>query len=227
MNTYRITLKIKLKKVEKLTNADETFQSYNQSNQTNSIHHSHSSPPHSPPTYSDVYSSRHHHHHHHHHNLSNPSSYKVTGTRTAEKRVAILGSGPAGLVSAKYALEHGLRPVVFEKKSGPGGLWSSNTAIWDGMHTNVSKYSVMFGDFPWPKNSSVIPSAADVYNYLLNYIRHFKLEKYFRLNSHVTSVRQLPNKKWEVNWLVLFLVSRFIFTHNYSSRIPYIILAFE
>jgi hypothetical protein len=197
MNTYRITLKIKLKKVEKLTNADETFQSYNQSNQTNSIHHSshhHSSPPHSPPTYSDVYSSRHHHH------LSNPSSYKVTGTRTAEKRVAILGSGPAGLVSAKYALEHGLRPVVFEKKSGPGGLWSSNTAIWDGMHTNVSKYSVMFGDFPWPKNSSVIPSAADVYNYLLNYIRHFKLEKYFRLNSHVTSVRQLPNKKWEVNW---------------------------
>ena len=198
MNTYRITLKIKLKKVEKLTKADENhynhnhnLSNYSEDGLQHHHHRSHHSSPNSPPTYSDVYSSRH---------LSNSSHYKVTGTRTGEKRVAILGSGPAGLVSAKYALEHGLRPVVFEKKSGPGGLWSSNTAIWDGMHTNVSKYSVMFGDFPWPKDSSVIPSAADVYNYLLNYIRHFKLEKYFRLNSHVTSVRQLPNKKWEVNW---------------------------
>ncbi len=60
-----------------------------------------------------------------------------------EKRVAILGSGPAGIVSAKYAIENGILPVVFEKKNKPGGLWSEGTAIWDGMHTNVSRYSVM------------------------------------------------------------------------------------
>jgi hypothetical protein len=199
MNTYRITLKIKLKKVEKQGNTAEE-------NSHHQHHHNQnyrSSPV--PPTYSEVFS--------HNRRLSHASAYKFktspsvdarsgtnNNTTAAEKRVAILGSGPGGIVSAKYALEHGLKPVVFEKKSGPGGLWSSNTAIWDGMHTNVSKYSVMFGDFPWPKDSNVIPSAADVYNYLLNYIRHFKLEKYFRLNSHVTSVRQLPNKKWEVNW---------------------------
>lgn len=117
-----------------------------------------------------------------------------------KKRVAILGSGPAGLVSAKVALENDLVPVIFDKKPIPGGLWSAGTAIWDGMHTNVSKYSVMFSDFPWPKDSSVIPSAKDVYNYLLDYIKHYSLDKYFRLNSNVESVKQLPNKKWQVTW---------------------------
>jgi cation diffusion facilitator CzcD-associated flavoprotein CzcO len=58
-------------------------------------------------------------------------------------RVAILGAGPSGIVAAKYAQEHGIIPVVFEKRAQPGGLWAQGTAIWDDMHTNVSKYSVM------------------------------------------------------------------------------------
>jgi len=116
------------------------------------------------------------------------------------KRVAILGAGPAGLVSAKYAAENGMIPVVFDRKSIPGGLWASGSAIWDGMHTNVSKYSVMFSDFPWPEGTSVIPSAKDVYQYLVDYIKHYDLNKYLRLNSNIESVRQLPNKKWQVTW---------------------------
>ena len=204
MNTYRITLKIKLKKVEKSPpeSPPETPPESPELPQSHrSLHSSHS--PH-PPTYSDIYhnhSSHYQYHNHKHYHDYAQEQHRSSADDFKEKKVAILGSGPGGLVSAKYALEHGLKPIIFEKKSGPGGLWSSNTAIWDGMHTNVSKYSVMFSDFPWPRDSSVIPSAADVYNYLLNYIRHFKLEKYFRLNSHVTSVRQLSNKKWEVNWL--------------------------
>jgi dimethylaniline monooxygenase (N-oxide forming) len=125
---------------------------------------------------------------------------RIKAHNNNKKRVAILGSGPGGLVSAKQALENGIVPVIFEKKSVPGGLWSAGTAIWDGMHTNVSRYSVMFSDFPWPENSSIIPSAKEVYNYLLSYIRHFKLDKYLKLNTFVESVRQLPNKKWQVTY---------------------------
>jgi dimethylaniline monooxygenase (N-oxide forming) len=116
------------------------------------------------------------------------------------KRVAIIGSGPAGLVSAKYAVENDIVPVIFDRKNIPGGLWSSGTAIWDDMHTNVSKYSVQFSDLPHTKEVGVIPSARDIYNYLLEYIRVFQLEKYFKLNTNVESVRQLPNKKWQVTW---------------------------
>jgi dimethylaniline monooxygenase (N-oxide forming) len=49
----------------------------------------------------------------------------------AGKKVAIIGAGPAGLTSAKYALQYGLMPTLFEKSNQIGGLWSSNTAIWD------------------------------------------------------------------------------------------------
>ena len=100
------------------------------------------------------------------------------------KRVAILGAGPAGIVSAKYALENGFVPVVFDKKSLPGGLWSSGTAIWEDMHSNSSRYSVMFSDFGWPDKASIIPSAKDVFNYLISYIEHFKigkLVKYYKI----------------------------------------------
>ena len=124
---------------------------------------------------------------------------KVTPTKKA-KRVAIIGAGPGGIVAAKYASESGLTPVVFDRKESPGGLWREGTAIWDGMHTNVSRYSVMFSDFPWPENSNVIPSAKEVYDYLMRYIRHFELEKYFKLNTFVESVKYLPNKKWQVTW---------------------------
>lgn len=117
-----------------------------------------------------------------------------------KKRVAILGAGPAGIVSAKYALENGFIPVVFEKKSLPGGLWSSGTAIWEDMHSNSSRYSVMFSDFGWPDKASIIPSAKDVYNYLLSYIDHFKIGSHFRFNTLVQLVKQLPNKKWQIIW---------------------------
>jgi len=110
------------------------------------------------------------------------SSYKISIKLRVKptndvKRVAILGAGPAGIVSAKYAVENGFVPVVFDKKSLPGGLWSAGTAIWDDMHSNSSRYSVMFSDFGWPDKASIIPSAKDVYNYLIDYINHFKIEK--------------------------------------------------
>lgn len=132
-------------------------------------------------------------------------SYKISiklrvKPATEIKRVAILGAGPAGIVSAKYAIQNGFLPVVFDKKSMPGGLWSAGTAIWEDMHSNSSRYSVMFSDFPWPEKASIIPAAKDVYNYLLSYINHFKLEKFFQFNTIVQLVKQLPNKKWQIIW---------------------------
>ena len=117
-----------------------------------------------------------------------------------QQRVAIIGSGPSGIVSAKYCAENGLRPVVFEKENRPGGLWAEGTSIWDDMHTNVSRYSVMFSDFPWPQDEKIIPSAKDVLNYLKNYIQHFKMDDYFKYNSNIDHVKQLDDKRWKIDY---------------------------
>jgi NADPH-dependent 2,4-dienoyl-CoA reductase/sulfur reductase-like enzyme len=38
-----------------------------------------------------------------------------------QRRVAIVGSGPGGLVAAKYLREHGFAPVIFEQADNIGG----------------------------------------------------------------------------------------------------------
>jgi len=42
--------------------------------------------------------------------------------KLSDKRVAIIGSGPAGLSCATFLLRAGIRPVVFERADEPGGL---------------------------------------------------------------------------------------------------------
>ncbi len=51
------------------------------------------------------------------------SGYKIEYPElTKGKKVAIIGSGPAGLSCANYLLKGGIKPVVYEKADEPGGL---------------------------------------------------------------------------------------------------------
>ena len=78
--------------------------------------------------------------------------YDIINMQTEKKKVGIIGSGPAGLLAAKYALEYGFVPEVFEKSSGIGGIWHPETgAVWKEMTTNISKYSVYLMGHPWPE----------------------------------------------------------------------------
>jgi dimethylaniline monooxygenase (N-oxide forming) len=118
------------------------------------------------------------------------------------KRVAIIGAGPAGLTSAKYALENGLLPTIFEKSNDVGGLWSrssSNKAVWDGLYSNISYYTEQFSDHPWPTGSLMFPSAKDLYIYLKSYAKRFLLEDITRFNNKIELVEQQGDKKWRIN----------------------------
>jgi dimethylaniline monooxygenase (N-oxide forming) len=58
-------------------------------------------------------------------------AFDVSSTRDAapvviKKRVAVIGAGMAGLVAAKELKEEGHDVVVFERTSGPGGVWASS-----------------------------------------------------------------------------------------------------
>ena len=122
------------------------------------------------------------------------------------KKVAIIGAGSSGLCAAKYALENGLEPVVFDRAPVYGGLWSSNannTAIYDGLYANCSFFCMQFSDHPHKLNDqqqpTIFPSAKYVFSYLNSYIERFNLKNCLRLSTKVEKVKYLLNKKWQVH----------------------------
>jgi dimethylaniline monooxygenase (N-oxide forming) len=119
----------------------------------------------------------------------------------AKNKVAIIGAGISGICSAKFAIEYGLEPTVFEKSDKPGGLWNTCMA-WENLQLNSSKYSFLFYDFPWHDSQSLYPSVADTLEYLNRYIKHFDLESYIKLNRCVMSVKK-DDEKWHVEYINL------------------------
>jgi dimethylaniline monooxygenase (N-oxide forming) len=114
--------------------------------------------------------------------------------------VAVIGAGPAGLASAKAALEAGLRPTVFERSLSPGGIWAPWTgAAWPGMTTNLSRFTCAFSDHLWDQAAPDFPTQARVYGYLQSYSDHFGVTPRIRLGCLVTGVWQ-SGDRWVVKW---------------------------
>ncbi|CAL1134034.1 unnamed protein product, partial [Cladocopium goreaui] len=103
--------------------------------------------------------------------------------------VAIVGAGPSGLAACKAALEEGLKPVVLERQKAVGGLWTVEGKVWNSLRTNLSKYTVAFSDFPWPKDfSAVFPKATEVQRYLAGYAERHQLWPHVCSGCTVTSL---------------------------------------
>ncbi|NQZ14533.1 MAG: NAD(P)-binding domain-containing protein [Alphaproteobacteria bacterium] len=114
------------------------------------------------------------------------------------KRVAIIGAGPAGLVSAKECLAQGLDVTVFEKTDRIGGLWNAGTGhVWDGMRTNLSSDTCRFPDFPHQRAVDTFPTQMDMLDYLRDYTDHHDLERVVRYDSEISNVSQ-NNNGWDV-----------------------------
>jgi cation diffusion facilitator CzcD-associated flavoprotein CzcO len=63
------------------------------------------------------------------------------------KRVAVIGAGAAGLTSARWLLDAGLEPTVFERTGAVGGVWRPDTGLaYPSLRTNTSKQKTAFSD---------------------------------------------------------------------------------
>ena len=114
-------------------------------------------------------------------------------------KVAIVGAGPAGVASAKAALECGLDPTVFEAASSLGGLWKrAGGFTWPGMKTNLSHWNCSFSDYPWPEGTEDFPTSDQVEAYLSRYAMSMNVLSRLRFRQRVARVRPQEGR-WEVS----------------------------
>lgn len=113
--------------------------------------------------------------------------------------VAIIGAGPAGLVTARWLASHGFEPVLFEAADRPGGQWNAASplsATWRGMRTNTSRVMTRFSDLDHPEGTPVYPSREDMHAYLERYADHFGLMPRIRCRTWVERLEKADGGGW-------------------------------
>jgi dimethylaniline monooxygenase (N-oxide forming) len=130
------------------------------------------------------------------------SSEESAGRQVSRHRVAIIGSGPGGLVAARYLKHHGFEPVVFEQDDEIGGQWnvrSPHSGVWPSMVTNTSRSLTCFSDLALEPNIPIFPSNKEILAYLKRYARKFDILSQVRFNSRVELIERNAHG---VGWLV-------------------------
>ena len=120
-----------------------------------------------------------------------------------ERRVAVVGAGPAGLATAKCLQDEGFEPIVLESSDRIGGIWVFRGNYASGPYkstlTQLSKYTFFFSDFPPEERDPLFCDVAAVNKYLHRYIDHFRLRQRIRLNCNVLQVSP-HGSGWKVTY---------------------------
>jgi len=136
-------------------------------------------------------------------------------------KVAIIGAGPAGLVSAREVIRHGCEAVLFEAADQIGGVWvyderveddllgkspgqKVRCSLYDSLRTNIPRDLMAFLDYPfdstgggddiWPR----FPHHTRVLEYLENFSDHNALAPHIRLSAEVHRIEKL-SEGWSVH----------------------------
>ena len=132
----------------------------------------------------------------------------TSSTPDAAKRVAVIGTGAAGLCAAKHLLEVGFDVTSFEIGTQVGGLWcymndSGRSSAYRTLHINTAKNVTNFRDYLFREGVQRFPSHEDMHAYLKDYAEHFGVMERIQFNSEVTKLKPLftpgqEDPKWEV-----------------------------
>jgi dimethylaniline monooxygenase (N-oxide forming) len=133
--------------------------------------------------------------------------------------IAIIGAGPAGLVTAKFLLDQGFEPVLFEQSEDLGGQWNTRAAssgIWPAMCTNTSRVMSYFSDLPQEPETPVYPGNQQMLAYLRRYSERFELSPRTRFHTRVERVDRAPSDR---AWTVASISSRGLSRTETFSRV--------
>ena len=135
-------------------------------------------------------------------------------------KIAVIGAGPAGLVSAREVIRHGCKVVVFEAADQIGGVWvfderveddllgqapeqTIRCSLYDSLRTNIPRDLMAFSDYTfdskgggddsWPR----FPHHTKVLEYLESFSEHYTLTPHIRLAAKVQEIEK-SGKGWTV-----------------------------
>lgn len=133
---------------------------------------------------------------------------KLPKNERPARRAAVIGAGPAGLVTAKSLMERGFDVTLYEKGSSVGGTWkydndNGRQFLYKNLHINTSKRLTAFSGLPFPPETQAIPDHRDMARYLSAYAEHFQIIPRIRFQSAVREVAPLRTNeaeppKWKV-----------------------------
>jgi dimethylaniline monooxygenase (N-oxide forming) len=117
----------------------------------------------------------------------------------ATERVAVIGAGAAGLTGARWLLDAGLEPVIFERTGAVGGLWRPDTGLaYPSLRTNTSKQKTAFSDLAFDAALPDHPQRDQVLAYLERYADLVGVRSRIRLNTTVRAARPAADG-WDVD----------------------------
>ncbi len=120
-------------------------------------------------------------------------------------RVAVIGAGVSGLAASKCLQDLGIEPTVYERATGPGGIWRYDESLsggggpaYRGLHTNTSKQTTAYSDFPFPAHLPDFPPRSAMLQYLNDYADHFDVFDRIQFDTEVVRMEPLADGRWTV-----------------------------
>lgn len=167
----------------------------------------------------------------------------ASSTHHPPKSVAVIGSGSAGLVTARQLARYGLNPTIFEQSHAPGGVWiytddiesddllglnpSRNrvhSSMYADLRTNLPREVMGFSEYPfddafYARSSSIDPrrfcSHQEVLHYLNSFAKHFNILQYIEFHTRVTAVIPQWSATKKLTWHVTMTNTT---THDEQTR---------
>jgi Flavin-binding monooxygenase-like len=121
--------------------------------------------------------------------------------RCANRKVCVVGAGPAGLAMARTLKRFRVEFDVYERHSAVGGIWDQanpGSPIYDSAHFISSKTKSHFVDFEMPADYPDYPSHQQILAYLRAFARAYGLQENIHFNAAVERVEQTA-AGWKVS----------------------------
>src|SRR5262245_7251232 len=118
---------------------------------------------------------------------------------SSTRRVAIIGAGASGLVTARILLAQGLDCTLFERRPTLGGVWADGYLNFG---VQVQRELYEFPDWQLPPDAANFTPGPAFQKYLTGYAEHFGVLPHIRLACTVLQTREqaAPGAGWQIRY---------------------------